>query len=178
MALMRNIVVVPYDPNWPVLFAKESKRITEVFASILVGIHHVGSTSVSGLDAKPIIDILLVVRDIREVDRKNEKMLLLGYEAKGEFGIEGRRFFSKGKDDARSHHVHAFEPGNPAAANYLLFRDYLIEHQEEAAGYAKLKRKLALEFRNDIKGYGAGKDQLIKEMLERAALWRQETRSG
>ena len=87
MALMRNIFVVPYDQKWPVQFAVESKRLAEVFASLLVDIHHIGSTSVAGLDAKPIIDMLLVVRDIREVDRKNEKMLELGYEVKGELGI-------------------------------------------------------------------------------------------
>ncbi len=174
MALMRNIVVVPYDQCWPVQFAEESKRISEVFASLLVDIHHIGSTSVAGLDAKPIIDILLVVRDIREVDRKNERMLALGYDAKDELGIPGRRFFSKGKDHARTHHLHVIEPSNPAVAKHLLFREYLIEHQEEATDYAKLKKNLAAEYQNDIEGYMAGKDPRIKEILARAERWRQE----
>ncbi len=122
--------------------------------------------------------MLLVVRDLREVDRKSDAMLALGYEAKGELGIPGRRFFSKGRDDARTHHLHTFEPGHPAVANHLNFRDFLIEHPEEAANYAKLKKELAAAYRNDIEGYMAGKDPLIEELLVRAEKWRRERRGA
>ncbi|MBU0755026.1 MAG: GrpB family protein [Planctomycetes bacterium] len=157
------------------MFEKESSLISKIFADLLIGIYHIGSTSVPGLAAKPVIDMLLVVNNIRKADYRNVKMQVLGYEAKGEFGIPGRRFFTKGEDDARTHHLHAFEPGNPAVAKHLDFRDYLIEHPADAAAYGKLKKALSTKYRNDCEAYMAGKDPLIKEILARAEKWRIES---
>jgi GrpB-like predicted nucleotidyltransferase (UPF0157 family) len=175
MAMMRNIVIVTYDPCWPARFAEESALISGVFAACMIGIHHIGSTAVPGLPAKPIIDMLLVVENIVDVDRRNDEMMRLGYEAKGEMGISGRRYFTKGKDEARTHHLHTFESNNPAVEKHVDFRDYLIEHPEEAENYGKLKKELSEKHRNDIESYMAGKDPFIKEILARAVIWRQES---
>ena len=163
---MRTIVVVPYDPRWPELFEQEAARIAAVFGPELISIHHIGSTSVPGLRAKPIIDIMPIVRQIERLDLFNEAMVALGYEPRGENGIAGRRFYSKGGDENRTHHVHSYEPGNPD------FRDYLIAHPEEAQQYARLKQALAQQYPHDIIGYMDGKDAFIKGILQQARAWR------
>ena len=172
MTFMCNIVVVPHDPAWAGGFAQESTALSEVFASCLVGLHHIGSTSVPGLAAKPVIDMLLVVGDVDEADGKNDEMAALGYEAKGEFGIPGRRYFTKGRNDARTFHLHAYGVGHPAVKQHLDFRDYLIAHPDEATVYGELKKELAGRYRDAIQEYMAGKDPWIKEVLARAQSWR------
>ncbi|KYC41985.1 hypothetical protein WA1_18390 [Scytonema hofmannii PCC 7110] len=169
---MRNIVVVPYDPNWSDRFKSESCQISAIFRDVFVEIHHVGSTSVPGLRAKPIIDMLLLVTNIWEVDRYNDEMITLGYEPKGEFGISGRRFFVKGGDASRTHHLHTYELDNPEVRKHIDFRDFLIHHPEEAQRYGDLKNELALLYRNDIESYMAGKAPLIKQLLQKAEAWR------
>lgn len=104
---MRTIIVVPYDDKWPEMFEAESSLIKTLLGGVAKSIHHIGSTSVPGLSAKPVIDILLEVSNINELDRYNSAMTRAGYIARGENGISGRRYFIKGGDQ-RSHHVHAF----------------------------------------------------------------------
>ena len=99
---MRKIVVVDYHPEWAEAFQREAARIAEVLGENMVAIHHIGSTSVPGLCAKPIIDIMPVVRDIGAVDGCNAGFVALGYTPMGEFGIPGRRYFHKGGDE-RTH---------------------------------------------------------------------------
>jgi GrpB-like predicted nucleotidyltransferase (UPF0157 family) len=172
MGNMRNIIVVLYNPDWPVQFQAEAAKITAIFGQELLAIHHIGSTSVPDLSAKPIIDIMPVVRDIEQVDAFNPAMIELGYEPRGEYGIPGRRYFSKGDDASRTHHVHAFALDSPEVDRHLDFRDYLIAHPETAKYYATLKAELARQFPNDIFGYMAGKDGFIKETLLKAQQWR------
>lgn len=169
---MRKIVVVPYHPGWPEQYRVEAAKIAAVFGPELVAIHHIGSTSVPGLSAKPIIDMMPVVRDIERVESFNPAMVQLGYEPKGENGIPGRRYFAKGGDANRSHHVHIFALDNPEVNRHLDFRDYLIVHPAEARHYAALKAELAQQFPYDILDYMAGKDGLIKEILQKARAWR------
>ena len=82
-----HVRVVPYRPEWPLLFAQEAEKIGKAFGAELLAVHHIGSTSVEGLAAKPIIDILAVVRDVNAIDAFAPAMEALGYEAMGEFGI-------------------------------------------------------------------------------------------
>ncbi len=103
-----NIEVVPYNANWPVMFEQESTLIQHALGTNCLIIHHIGSTSVPGLPAKPIIDILPVVKNILGVDKTTTAMEGLGYQAKGEYGIVFRRFFQKG-NNIRTHHVHVYE---------------------------------------------------------------------
>lgn len=172
MGMMRNILVVNYESEWPAKYAVEARRLGDALTSTLVAIHHIGSTSVPGLAAKPTIDILAVVRSLTQLDACNDTMRALGYEPKGEFGIVGRRFFTKGGDDCRTHHVHAYEPGHHEVRTHLDFRDYLRAHPAQALRYAKLKAELADLHRNDIEAYIEGKAPLVKEILENARQWR------
>ena len=167
-----RVVVTDYNPLWPRMFEAEAAKIREVFAAELVAIHHVGSTAVPGLKAKPIIDIMPLVKDIAAVDRLNERMIALGYEVMGECGITGRRYFRKGGDD-RTHHVHVFQVDNPEAKRHLAFRDFLLEHPDVAQAYGQLKQALARRFPYDIESYMAGKDPFIKRFEQVALEWYQ-----
>lgn len=171
MGLQSNIVVVDYSPLWPQQFAEEAEALQQALPGVFAAIHHIGSTSVPGLAAKPLIDILPEVHSLEELDAHNAQMQALGYTPKGAFGIAGRRFFSKGADDARTHHIHAFEVGHWEVAKHVDFRDYLRAHPEEARRYGALKQQLAQQHPNDIEAYIDGKDPLIQELSEQTRLW-------
>lgn len=164
----RKVEVVPYDPAWPRLFASEAASLAALLGDELVEIHHIGSTAVPGLAAKPIIDILPVVRDIERIDSYNDLLLALGYTPKGENGIPGRRFFSKDVEGVRRVHVHAFAAGHPEIARHLAFVAYLRGHPAEAQAYADLKVELARRFPNDTVGYTDAKSEFIRAIDERA----------
>ncbi len=180
MVSKRTIVIEPYASEWPETFAAEGQRLSDALMAILIATHHIGSTSIPGLAAKPIIDILAVVRSLSELDACSSAMMDLGYQPMGEFGIAGRRFFAKGGDLARTHHIHAYEPGHVEIATHLDFRDYLRVHPDCARRYAELKAALAERHRHDIDAYIAGKAPLVKEILESARQWREtlDTRSS
>jgi GrpB-like predicted nucleotidyltransferase (UPF0157 family) len=172
--VQRHIVVVPYDTAWAELYTAEAEKLKTVFGSLLVEIHHIGSTSIPGLAAKPVIDILPLVKNIEQVDELNDVMAALGYIAKGEAGISGRRFFIKPSESERTHHVHTFQVGDPEGTRHLAFRAYLIAHPELISEYAELKIKLAEQFTYDIYGYMDGKDAWIKAVEQKALLWFQQ----
>ncbi len=169
---MRKVEVTNYNSNWPKSYQSEAERIRTIFAPILVDIYHIGSTSIEGLSAKPVIDILVEVSSLEKVDDFNQEMEHLGYEARGENGIPLRRYFQKGGDN-RTHHVHIFEKGNREIERHVTFRDYLRNHPQEAHKYGLLKEELAKKFPYDIEKYISGKDSLVKELDEKAKQWRQ-----
>lgn len=170
---MRKVEVCSYSENWALLFAKEAEKLTRIFENNIVTIHHIGSTAVLGLQAKPIIDMMRVVKDITLVDQFNEKMQEIGYEPKGENGIPGRRYFQKGGDN-RSHHVHIFQVGSNAIKRHIAFRDYLRKHPDVMKRYGELKEKLAQQFPYAIESYINGKDQFVKEIEAKALDWYKE----
>lgn len=157
---MRIIEVVPYNPKWPQLFEIEAALIKKALGDNCIAIYHVGSTSVPGLSAKPIIDILPVVKDILEVDHRTKAMENLGYVAKGENGMAFRRFFQKG-GTVKTHNVHVYEQGDPEIDRYLKFRDWMRSHPDDREAYAKLKKELAAKFPHDILSYCNGKDAFV-----------------
>lgn len=162
---MRKIAVVPYDEKWPQLFEAESLLIKTVLGGVAENIHHIGSTSVPGLSAKPVIDILLEVSDISALD--NSAMTRVGYIARGENGITGRQYFIKG-GDRRSHQVHAFAVGDIQVLRHLAFRDYLIKNKDIAEEYADIKREAAVICQNDARRYSALKEKFIEHHLQLA----------
>ena len=167
---MRKVEVSKYNPVWVQQFTEEAAVLAGIFGKEIIQIHHIGSTSVPGMSAKPIIDIMPVIRDLNQADSFNEKMEQAGYEAKGENGLPGRRYFQKG-GDLRSHHVHMYEEGNPEIARHLAFRDYLRCRPDAARAYSERKEQLALLFPFDISGYIEGKASLVKEIEKKALQW-------
>lgn len=165
----QHVIVLPYDPQWSILYQQEAQAIRQILGDNLVAIHHIGSTSVPGLCAKPIIDILPVVRNLDAVDACNAQFQALGYEAMGEWGIPGRRYFRKGGDN-RTHHIHIFRQDNHSEIDrHLAVRDFLRSHPADAEAYGKLKMSLAKQYPENIEAYCDGKDAFVKE-LERRAL--------
>ena len=170
--MTRIVKVLPYDPAWAQNYCEEVTRFSGVIGSNLVAAHHIGSTAVPGLAAKPTIDILLVVRELDALGACNEAMGELGYRAKGENGIAGRRYFQRLAGEQHLSHIHAFKDGQPEIARYLNFRDYLIAHPQTAHAYQALKQQLAAQFRDVPVQYTEGKDNFIRAVEERAAAWR------
>ncbi len=167
---LRKVEVCPYNEKWAQMFIEEAERLNHILKNDIIDIHHIGSTSVPGLKAKPIIDIQIVVKDINRVERYHMEMKQIGYDPKGENGIVGRRYFQKGGDN-RSHHVHIYQKGSYEITRHLAFRDYLKSHPDEMKNYGEVKEKLAQQFPYDIESYINGKDYLVKDIELKALAW-------
>jgi len=170
----RIIDVVDYRQQWREDFAREKQLISLVLTTANINaIHHIGSTSVEGLCAKPIIDILLEVKSLDVLDDQSEEMVSLGYVVKGEFGIQGRRYFQKGGIQ-RTHQVHAFLANSPEATRHLAFRDYLRAFPDVALKYGEIKRAGAAICNHDIDVYIDYKNSFIQEYEAKAVRWQSE----
>lgn len=167
--------VVPYQASWPLAYAQEAALFKDALSGLLVSIHHIGSTAVPGLAAKPIIDILPVVTNLTAVDALRGVFASLGYEYMGEFGIPGRRYLRKGGLH-RTHQVHIFGiESQYDIERHLAVRDYLRTHPQRAESYAALKRSLAAVYPYDIQSYCDGKDAFMKHLEKDALAWRQQS---
>ena len=164
------VEVVKHNSKWIEAFANESKELEKLLESTLNKIHHIGSTAVPGLMAKPIIDIMLDVGDLAELDNQSYKLENIGYEGFGENGIAGRRYFRKGGIN-RTHQIHAFQANDPNLVRHIAFRDYLIAHKTVAKEYGELKLDIANSCNNDIEKYCDGKDSFIKHHEALAVEW-------
>ena len=160
----RAIVVVDYDPAWPAVFERLCARIWPVVRDVALEIEHLGSTSVPGLAAKPIIDMSLVVASAAEVPLAIERLATMGYEHRGDLGIAGREAFNN-PDGLPAHHLYLCSRDSLGLANPLAVRDYLRSHPQTAQEYGDLKKSLAREFPRDIISYVDGKTDLILGIL-------------
>jgi len=168
-----KIEIVRYDLRWKARFEEEKKSILSKLGAIAKKVHHIGSTSVDGLAAKPIIDMMLEVSSLECLDEVSPKLESLGYEVMGAFGIEGRRYFRKGGED-RTHQIHAFKAGDANVFRHLAFRDYLKSHPAVRSAYQRLKIEVAQACENDIDRYCEGKDAFIKLYESKALEWIRE----
>ena len=170
--MAQHVIVTEYNPLWPQLYRQEAEQIRAILRDNCVAIHHIGSTAVVGLCAKPVIDIMPVVVSLARVDAQKKAFEAIGYEVLGEFGIAGRRYLRKG-GDARTHQLHIFEQGaDEQIERHLALRDYLRAHPQDAAVYGRLKRQLAQQFPWDIESYCDGKDDLVRKLEQAALQWR------
>lgn len=165
---MPQVRVVPHDTDWAFAFAREADRILAGVSFEVVKIHHIGSTAVRGIYAKPIIDILIEVKDIDAVDRNATDMVRLDYEAMGAYGVPGRRYFRRYTDGHRSHHVHAYPEGHSEIERHLVFRDYLRANRRAAERYGRHKLEVAARYPDDLSGYAKAKADFVTEMEAKA----------
>lgn len=175
--MVKPVFLSDYDAQWPKLFDEYALRIREIVGADLSAIYHIGSTSVPGLCAKPIIDILPTVRDFSRLDTLQPQFEKAGFEWRGERGIPDRRYLVlKGDSGSAMHrcHIHFFSSSNFEVNKHLLFRDYLRLNVSAKKDYAEIKRKLAAEFANDRDAYQAGKEALIGRLTE--AAWAQKAK--
>jgi GrpB-like predicted nucleotidyltransferase (UPF0157 family) len=167
-----KVRLTEYGSNWALMFKEETQVLTGIFGDEIVGFEHFGSTSVPGLKAKPVIDMMCLVKDIGKIDAYNAQMLALGYDVAGDWGITGRRLFRKGGEN-RSHHIHFYQFDHPQIRRHLVFRDYLRSHPEEARRYGQLKEELAGRH-DDTSYYSKAKKGFVQEMEQRALQWFEE----
>jgi len=159
------VKLIPYQSEWKKLFEEERDLLNSVLADIIV--EHIGSTSIPGIHAKPIIDIMVGVKDIKEGFKFIKPIEKLGYEYKGEYGIPGRLFFIKEICQMRTHHIHMVEYCSEFWNTHLFFRNYLIKNKDVARKYEKLKIELASKFEKDRNAYTEGKADFIREVLKK-----------
>ena len=165
----KSIELVPHRAEWKTLFESEANLLREAIGNYAVAIEHIGSTSVSGLEAKPIIDILVGVQKLDDAQKSIAPLARISYEYRGEQGIAGRFYFRKGTADVSTHHLNVVEMTSDFWRSHLLFRDYLQQHADAAQSYGKLKRELALKHKGNRPAYTEAKADFIKSVLEKAA---------
>lgn len=167
----RNIVVVPYDSNWKLQFETIRSEIQDALCELALSIEHVGSTSVEGLSAKPIIDIDVVIEDESKLQTVIEKLAVIGYEYEGNLGIVGREAFGyTGKEHLQNHHLYVCAKDSPELKRHLTFRDYLRSHKEAVREYSRIKEEGAKLFPNDIDGYIRYKTDWIERIYREIGL--------
>ena len=177
--MSRVIEVVDYNPVWIAAFEEEAAILTAVFGQRVIEVHHIGSTAVPGLDAKPIIDILVVLDHTNDINSFDRAMEDIDYRVRGECfdatipGTPGRFYFTKETNGVRSHHVHVYAKGHWEIRDTLAFRDYLRAHSNKATAYGELKRRIAALHRFDNIGYMRAKDGFVKSTLLGARRWYQ-----
>jgi putative glutamine amidotransferase len=164
----REYGLVEYDPAWPSLFEEEATRIRGALGDVAVRVEHVGSTSVPGLAAKPIIDIQVSVDAVVPRDRFVAPLVAIGYTFVPDPIDTEHEYFKKDVDGARRYQIHVCPAGSEWERRHLAFRDHLRASPDDAARYAELKRRLAAEHLRDIMTYVDGKTPFIREIEERA----------
>ncbi len=164
-----KVRLTDFSENWVQMFQHEVEFLKTIFGDVIIRFEHFGSTSVPGLKAKPVIDMMCIVNDINMVDLYNDKMYSLGYDVAGDWGISGRRLFRKGGEN-RTHHIHFYQFDNPQIERHLIFRNYLRCNHEEVARYSHFKEALSHRFENTSE-YSPAKKAFVSEMEQLALSW-------
>jgi GrpB-like predicted nucleotidyltransferase (UPF0157 family) len=166
------VEVVAYDPAWPERFAELGRELRAGLGDVALRIDHIGSTAVPGLAAKPVIDVQVSVASFEPLAAYRQPLERLGFVYRADNPERTKRYFREPPGRPRTH-VHVRRAGSFSEQWALLFRDYLRAHREVAAEYGALKRRLALRFRDDRKGYTAAKEPFMWEVIRRADGWAQ-----
>jgi GrpB-like predicted nucleotidyltransferase (UPF0157 family) len=167
-----SVFVVPYNPDWEIAFGREAKAIRGSLPDLPIVLHHIGSTAIPGILAKPIIDMLGAVDHLEGLDQRSARIADLGYEVMGPFGIEGRRYFRKfDATGRRTHHLHVFANGFRHIERHLAFRDYLRSNPLKAAEYSELKAKITSGQAGSWDDYMDTKGPFIAKTEEAAVAW-------
>lgn len=162
------VVVVEYDPAWVSTFVLLRENIAKSLRGFPVEIEHVGSTSIPGASAKPIIDIDAVVPSKDYVPQAIELLARAGYQHQGDLGIKGREAFES-PVGLPAHHLYVVVAGDREHTRHILFRDYLRKHPDEARKYSNFKKSLAVKFRNDRDSYTGAKTEFVERVLRLAS---------
>jgi GrpB-like predicted nucleotidyltransferase (UPF0157 family) len=161
-----SIEIIEYDAAWPELAAGAGAELQAVVPGLFPVIEHIGSTSVPGLAAKPIIDLMAATADLDRVVEQEGALHRIGY-LRQDTGMPGRLFYCRDRDGRRTHHLHVVEASTLATRNELLLRDYLRAHPDDAARYASLKQRLSAESPSGD-SYTRAKTELIQELTDSA----------
>jgi GrpB-like predicted nucleotidyltransferase (UPF0157 family) len=169
----RKIVVQDYDPTWPKTFDRLYATIWPTLSDVATAIEHVGSTSVPGLSAKPIIDMAIVISSTSQMPVLIERLATINYIHNGDQGVPGREAFRR-PQDTPAHNLYACAKDNLGLRNQLTLRNYLRQNPEAVQAYGDLKKQLAIQFPHDIDAYIDGKTELILDLLKKAGFTPEE----
>lgn len=174
--LSHKAYIEDYNTSWPELFSKEKLRILSSLRNLALDVEHFGSTSIKGLGAKPIIDIMIGVKTVDDLPKTIKPLTSLGYKyyIKPVKLIPNRKLFKRYVDTGIGYHVHAVVFNGIFWKKHILFREYMIKHPIDAKEYLNLKRKLATKFSNDRKGYLYSKTEFIESVMEKAKAWQND----
>ncbi len=164
--MVEPIAVVEYDPSWPAQFEELDVRIGAALGELIARIEHVGSTSIEGLAAKPIIDLDVVISSVDLLPTVIERLREIGYRHEGDRGVPGRDAFTS--EASPPHHLYVCASDSQELARHIAFRDFLRAHSATATAYAELKRNLAQRFSDDRNAYTDGKSEFIERILSDA----------
>lgn len=166
-----HIVVLPYNNQWPCEFEKIKNELMSVIGKFVICIEHVGSTSVVGLSAKPIIDIDTIIPDYRCFPAVVESLSSMGYKHEGNLGITDREAFKySDKPHLMRHHLYVCPQYSEELKRHLVFRDYLREHEKDVVEYSKIKQQGALLYPFDIESYIDYKSSMIEAIYKKCGL--------
>jgi GrpB-like predicted nucleotidyltransferase (UPF0157 family) len=165
------VELVDPEPEWSEKARTESERLRGAIGDALITVHHIGSTSIPGIKAKPVIDLLPIVADLAALDGREAQVTALGYQWLGEFGLPGRRFLRMNHNGKRIFNVHCYEQSNPEITRHLAFRDYLRAHLDIARAYEAEKIRAAAVCPDDVNAYNDQKNAWIKETERNALIW-------
>lgn len=170
------IYVVDYDSNWPRIFQQLKEGIWPSVSDVAIAVEHVGSTSVPGMAAKPVIDMDVVIASRNDLRSILLRLGTLGYQHRGDLGIEGREAFLS-PENQPAHHLYVCLEYSLALKNHLAFRDHLQTHPSDIVAYSNLKKRLAKTFGNERARYGLAKADFILSILERCDFSKEELES-
>lgn len=168
------IIVVPYDSSWKEEFKSIGLEIRQALGELAIRIDHIGSTSIEGLDAKPIIDIQISIRSFEPIKIYKTKLENIGYVYRYDNPDLTKRYFRE-KPGRKRIHIHIREFGSWSEQCSLLFRDYLRTNKDDCRKYAVVKYDLMKQYRNERDRYVEGKEPIIWEIMSRASKWSQVT---
>lgn len=165
----KHVIVEDYNPEWKNEFERIKNELLIVLSGKINSIEHVGSTSVEGLAAKPIIDIDVVIDKNFEEVKKELKSI--GYIYEGDLGISGREAFGyENKSHLMTHHLYVCNKDNEELYRHIVFRDYLRQHKEDIDKYSSIKKEMALKYPEDIDSYIEGKQSVILDIYKKCSL--------
>ncbi|MCY7568021.1 GrpB family protein [Bacillus safensis] len=160
-----EVFLVPWSIEWVKEFESEKKQIIEVIGKYIVNVHHIGSTAVNGLSAKPIIDIAIEINHFLDGEQCVTALQGLGYSYRGTNVLPERHYFSKG--EPRTHQIHMYQTGNRYLLEQINFRDYLRSNELARSEYQQLKLNLSRVNKNDKHKYAEGKTEFVKSILDK-----------
>ena len=166
-----KVIVVPYNEAWRVAFEEIKKEIEDAIGDLIVGIEHVGSTSVKGMYAKPCIDVDVIIKDYSEFDAVVKRLEAIGYIHEGDLGIKDREAFKySNKEHLQKHHLYVCPQQSEELHRHITFRDYLRSNPEAVEKYSLTKQTAAQLFPNDIDKYIEYKSPCIEEIYKACGL--------
>ena len=165
-----KVELVAHNPAWAPAAEAEAARLVKALGSIVVAIHHIGSTAVAGIHAKPILDLMPEVHGLAALDAAVPLLESLGYQCWGEYGISGRRYCTLNDPSTRARRIqlHGYQSGHPEIRRHLAFRDYLRRHPEKAAEYDADKQRCRAAHPDDSHAYTDAKAAWIEANLPQA----------